>query len=132
MIEPWCTSWSRFVYHHLHHEAIDDTSEWTVDNDGGPMTGANAALPWIVFERDRNQFQRTFPEWKIDVVEPFMPLRYLVSGGLSMRALAPAWSFGLWRWFESALAFTAGKTAMFARIRLERKPDATQSTSEKP
>ena len=31
----------------------------------GPLSSANQALPWIVFERDRATFEREFPEWRI-------------------------------------------------------------------
>ena len=84
------------------------------------MSGANSALPWIVFARDRALFESDFPEWRLDRVEPYMPFRYLLSGGLSLRPLMPGWSFGFWSGVERALAFAAGAAAMFARIRLLR------------
>ncbi len=120
MIEPWCTSWSRFLYGNLHHEEIDvQAREWEAPGTG-PMTGANSALPWIVFARDRALFESGFPEWRLDRVEPYMPFRYLLSGGLSLRPLMPGWSFGFWRGVERGLSFAAGATAMFVRIRLLR------------
>ena len=120
MIEPWCTPWSRFLYGRFHHEQIDvQAREWEAPGTG-PMTGANSALPWIVFARDRALFESDFPQWRLDRVEPYMPFRYLLSGGLSLRQLMPGWSFGFWSGVESALGFAAGTTAMFARIRLLR------------
>ena len=120
MIEPWCTPWSRFLYGGFHHEEIDvHAREWEAPGTG-PMTGANSALPWIVFARDRALFESGFPEWRIDRVEPYMPFRYLLSGGLSLRPLMPGWSFGFWRGVERGLSFAAGATAMFVRIRLVR------------
>ena len=120
MIEPWCTPWSRFLYGRFHHEEIDaHAREWEAPGTG-PMTGANSALPWIVFARDRALFESGFPEWRLDRVEPYMPFRYLLSGGLSLRPLMPGWSFRFWSGVERALGFAAGATAMFARIRLVR------------
>jgi SAM-dependent methyltransferase len=53
MLEPWVSPWSTFVYTHLHHEPFRISSpEWSFPEQG-PLSGANGALPWIVFERDR-------------------------------------------------------------------------------
>ena len=53
-------------------------------------------------------------------VRSFMPLRYLLSGGLSMRSLAPGWSFGIWTTFERMLTPWMRHLAMFALIVLRR------------
>jgi SAM-dependent methyltransferase len=120
MIEPWVTPWSRFVYTRLHHEPFrPDAAEWRLP-PGGPLSAANGALPWILFERDRARFEREFPEWSIRPVELLMPFRYLVSGGVSTRNLMPGWSFGLWRALERALSPWLLQLAMFAQITLRR------------
>ena len=120
MIEPWVTSWSRLVYERLHHEPFQpDVRGWEFWQ-GGPLSGANGALPWIIFHRDRGQFEREFPEWQIREIHPIMPFRYLVSGGVSMRSLMPGWTFGFWRWLETFLRPWMGSLAMFARIVLVR------------
>jgi SAM-dependent methyltransferase len=117
MIEPWVSAWSKFVYTRLHHEPFcPDTRDWSFPATG-PLSGANGALPWIVFQRDRAVFEREFPQWRIETVKPFMPLRYLVSGGVSMRALVPSFSYGAIR----ALERVAGsKLAMFCHVVLRR------------
>jgi SAM-dependent methyltransferase len=121
MIEPWVTPWSRWVYTRLHPEPfLPEASEWEIPA-GGPLSGANGALPWILFQRDRDRFEREAPEWRVRSVEPIMPVRYLVSGGISLRTLAPAASFPLWRGFERALSPVAGRLAMFAHVVLERR-----------
>ena len=120
MVEPWNTAWSRFVYCRLHHEPFDpDAAEWRLV-PGGPLSGANSALPWIVFARDRIRFEREFPMWRLQTVETTMPFRYLLSGGVSLRSLMPGWSFNLWRSAEQALAPWMGRLALFARIVLVR------------
>ena len=50
-----------------------------------------------------------------------MPLRYLLSGGVSMRSLMPGWTFGLWRALEHGLQMFMNQIAMFAYIILIRK-----------
>jgi SAM-dependent methyltransferase len=121
MIEPWVTPWSRWVYTRLHHEPfLPEAREWEIAA-GGPLSSANGALPWILFVRDRERFERTAPEWQIRAIEPLMPFRYLVSGGISLRSLVPAASFPLWRGLERALHPWRGQLAMFARVVLERR-----------
>lgn len=121
MIEPWLTTWSRFVYRYLHHEPVDeDNTSWKIDG-GGPLSSANSALPWILFQRDRAQFEQRFAAWRIEDVRPFMPLRYLVSGGISLRSLMPGWTFGLWRALEALLNPLRQYLGMFAKIVLVRK-----------
>lgn len=101
MIEPWVTPWSKLVYTRMHHEPfVPDAVEWEFPSSG-PLSGANGALPHILFVRDRTQFEREFPMWQIRTVEPMMPFRYLVSGGVSMRSLMPGWSFRWWGGLET-------------------------------
>ncbi len=113
MIEPWVSRWSRLIYTKLHHEPFRPEAQQWEFPPSGPLSGANGALPYIVFERDRAIFEREFPQWRIEKVEPFMPLRYLLSGGVSMRSLAPGFSYGAIRAMES---LTGGAGAMFAHI----------------
>ncbi len=120
MIEPWVTPWSRFVYTRLHYEPFAPESlSWELPTRG-PLSGANEALAWIIFARDRLEFEREFPHWRIELIKPMMPFRYLLSGGLSLRSLAPSWSFGLWRELENILGRWSNQLAMFAQIVLRR------------
>ena len=120
MIEPWFTPWSRLVYTKLHHEPFQPKARAWEFPRKGPLSGANGALPWIIFERDRVQFEHEFPELKIRFIELCMPFRYLVSGGVSMRSLMPGCAFGLWRRIENCLYPWMKTWAMFARIVLVR------------
>lgn len=121
MIEPWITLWSRFVYKRLHHEEIDETAtEWTI-NGRGPLSGANSALPWIIFRRDLTAFVREFPMWRITEIFPFMPFRYLLSGGISMRSLMFGGTYRFWRGFENLLKPWIPRLAMFAKIVMVRE-----------
>ncbi|HEV8581912.1 MAG TPA: methyltransferase domain-containing protein [Thermoanaerobaculia bacterium] len=121
MIEPWVTPWSRLVYTRFHHEPfLPGAQSWDLAA-GGPLSAANGALPWILFQRDRERFKQAAPEWQVRLVRPMMPFRYLVSGGISLKQLVPAGSFPLWRALERALAPFREKIAMFAHIVLERE-----------
>jgi len=121
MVEPWVSPWSRLVYTYLHHEPfLPDATNWEFPRTG-PLSGANGALPWIMFERDRAQFEREFPGWHIVSIKTTMPFRYLVSGGISLKNLAPSWSFGLWKRFEWLFKPWNDKVGMFAEIILARQ-----------
>jgi SAM-dependent methyltransferase len=120
MIEPWVSTWSRQVYQRLHHEPFrPDAAAWEFPSSG-PLSSANGALPWLVFERDRRQFEREFPTWQVQNVVLMMPMRYLVSGGISLRSLMPGWSFPAWRQAEALLQPWMKHLAMFAIIVLQR------------
>ena len=122
MIEPWVTGWSRFIYRRFHSEPFrPDAEQWEFPATG-PLSGANGALPWMMFVRDRVRFDREFPKWCIASIEPLMPFAYLLSGGVSMRALCPGWMYRPWRAFERALGGAGRRAAMFALITLERRP----------
>jgi hypothetical protein len=120
MIEPWVTPWSRFVYTRLHHEPFEpENPSWELPSSG-PLSGANDALPWIIFARDRIKFEQEFPQWQIEMIKPFMPFSYLLSGGVSLRGLAPGWSFEMWRHLEKLIGRWSNQLAMFAQIVLRR------------
>ncbi len=121
MIEPWNTRWSRFVYTKLHHEPFNPASPTWVFESGGPLSGANGALPWIVLERDHERLRSEFPEIELTELHPIMPIRYLLSGGVSMRALLPNWSFPLVKTLERTCQPAMASLAMFAHITLARR-----------
>ena len=120
MIEPWVTPWSRFVYKRLHYEPFDpEAVDWSFPSSG-PLSGANGAVPWIVFDRDRAKFDTRFPELAIEQVRPFLPFRYLVSGGVSMRSLMPGFTHRAWASFEESLRSPWPSLGMFAFVSLRR------------
>jgi len=120
MIEPWVTSWSKIVYTRLHHEPFEPNSaEWTFPPQG-PLSGANNAMPWIVFERDRAKFEAEFPELSVKTIRPFMPFRYLVSGGVTMRNLMPGFTHGAWLGLENLLKNQMSRLGLFAFVAIRR------------
>ncbi len=116
MIEPWNTPWSAWVYRRLHHEPFDPAAPAWEFPSSGPLSGANGALPWIIFERDAAVFAREFPQLVVCRKEAFMPFRYLLSGGVSIRSLAPGWSYPAWKAFEALLTPWMPRLGMFAVI----------------
>ncbi|CAI8335785.1 MAG: Uncharacterised protein [Flavobacteriia bacterium] len=82
------------------------------------MSGANGALPWIVFERDRDRLSQEFPDLKVDSIQYRNPLLYLLSGGVSFKQLLPDISYSLVNWLDRALPRIVPGFSMFTRIEL--------------
>jgi len=106
LIEPYYGPLASVVFKRLFASEDFDKAMpgWRTDATD-PMHGANQALSYIVFERDRARFQREFP--RLQIVETFPLenyLRYLLSGGLNFRQLVPSFTEPALRALEAALA----------------------------
>jgi SAM-dependent methyltransferase len=123
-IEPWVTPFSRLIYGRFHHEPFMPAAQDWEFPTSGPLSGANGAMPWMIFQRDRAAFQCEFPKWEIVTLRPFMPFRYVLSGGVSMRSLMPGFSFGFWRGVEAMLDPFRDQLAMFVQITLRRRENS--------
>lgn len=119
MIEPWVTSWSRIIYGWLHHEPFaPESASWRLP-ESGPLSGGNDALPWIIFQRDRDYFHKV-TNLKVKLIEEIMPFRYLLSGGVSLRNLLPTWTIRPFTLLEKSIPpRMMKKTAMFAIVVVE-------------
>lgn len=120
MIEPYNSFWSRFIYQHFHHETFDpEMSGWKI-TESGPLSGANGALPWIIFERDLQIFNSKFPNLKVTTLKPHTPFRYLLSGGLSVFQLLPDFTYKPVTFLEKKLSGLNRKLGMFVTVELKK------------
>jgi len=119
MIEPANTPWNRFIHRNFHHEPFDPRAGWTVSGNG-PLTSANDALAWIVFTRDRARFEKEFPLLKIKSLRRHSPFRFLISGGVTLRPLLPAFAHRPLTWCETLLSPLAPLLAMYQTVVLEK------------
>lgn len=119
MIEPANTAWSRFIFKKFHHEAFDTESGWEL-GEGGPVSHGNGALPWIIFRRDRKVFEDEFPCLRIAGMCNHTPLRYLLSGGLTLRQLVPSFAYPAVKAVEYALTPLRDILGMFQTIEIEK------------
>lgn len=109
------------IYRHAHHEPYrPEAQEWKFESTG-PLSGANGALAWIVFERDREKFEKLFPKLRIARFEPHSPLRYWVSGGLRKWSLVPGWGFGIATALDRTLIRLSRRFGSFVDIELVRE-----------
>jgi len=120
MIEPANTFFSRLIYKFFHQEPFDPKAGWELDTNG-PLSSANIAIPWIVFQRDRAIFEQEFPNLKISELYQHTPFRYLISGGVTVRQLLPNFTYRYVKLFERILQPFNNYLGMFMTIVLERK-----------
>lgn len=128
MVEPWNNPWAAWVYRTLHHEPFDpDAAEWAL-RGAGPLSRANGALPWILTVRDADRFRAKHPQFSPARIRPIMPFAYLLSGGVSLRSLAPGFAYRLCRHVERIIG--ERRYGMFAEICFTRRADTRETPAE--
>ncbi len=109
------------VHRYLHHEPFDPkATEWGFPSSG-PLSGANGAQAWIIFKRDRAEFEHRFPALKLLGYTPHSPLRYWAIGGLKAWCLIPGWAFGVATWLDRSLCGLWPNLGSFVDIELAKK-----------
>ncbi|MFN8255430.1 MAG: class I SAM-dependent methyltransferase [Bacteroidales bacterium] len=119
MIEPANSIFGRFIYKNFHHEPFYPKGTWKIEPTG-PLSGANGALPWIVFERDRKKMEKLFPSLKIISIRYHSPFIYLFSGGVSYKQILPSKLYPLVKFIDNILTFFSKHFSMFVSIRLQK------------
>ena len=106
LLEPYHGPIASLLYKRLFHsEGFDRNYPSWETPATGPMNGANQALSYIVFKRDRAIFEEKYPHLEIVLEEPVGNyLRYLLSGGLNFRQLCPDLATNLIRLLEKLLS----------------------------
>lgn len=121
MVDQYLGWISRPVLKYLHHEPFHpQATEWAFP-EGGPLSSANGALAWMVFERDREKFQKLFPTLQVARYQPHSPLRYWLSGGLKSWSLAPGFLFPLWTALDQILVKLTPRLASFVNIEVVKR-----------
>ena len=121
MIEPANTLWSMFIYKNFHHELFDPEAQWGL-KEPGPVSHGNGAMPWIIFSRDRQIFEKEFPRLRIVRMRNHTPLRYLLSGGLTLRQLMPSFTYPLIKAIEYIMSAINNLLGMFQTCLLYTSP----------
>jgi SAM-dependent methyltransferase len=89
MIDVAHTPLARFLFGRFDTEDYESKrTEWELDLQR-PLGGANQALTWMVFQRDRKTFDVSFPEFRVECIERLPWLGYMLSGGVTRRNLVP-------------------------------------------
>lgn len=110
----------------LHHEPYDDkVLEWSF-HPRGPLSGANGALPWIVFRRDQKIFEARYPLLEINSFEPKAPLMYWLAGGLKSWTLVPEALYLCVKLLDSFLLKVSKRFGSFVAIEIIKRPERWQ------
>lgn len=123
LVEPYHGPLAAAFYARLFETESFDRTQVTWDDAGRTiMHGANQALSYIVFERDRALFEQRCPTLEIVAQEPLTSWpRYLLSGGLNFRQLVPTRSERLLRGLEHLLAPASRWLALHHVVALRRR-----------
>jgi SAM-dependent methyltransferase len=119
MVEPANSLWGRFIYKNFHLEPFRPEGDWSLQS-AGRLSGANSALPWIVFVRDNEKFRNKFPELHIESIEYKYPLSYLLSGGVSRKQFLPDFTFSAIKFIDQLLPKISQQLSMFMVIKITR------------
>jgi SAM-dependent methyltransferase len=123
LIEPYYGPFaSAFFRRAFDSEGFDPRQPGWATPSTGPMRGANQALSYIVFVRDAAEFARKHPALEIVERRPLTNWgRYLLSGGVNFRSLAPGWSDPVLRAGEAIVSPLARWLALHHLIVLRRR-----------
>jgi SAM-dependent methyltransferase len=106
MLDPYYGPFAKFLFKRLFKtEGFDKEFPLWETPPSSPMYGANQALSYIIFVRDRVEFERKYPLLKIvhkQTVGNY--LKYLLSGGLNFRQILPDRLTGLVSLLEKILS----------------------------
>ena len=119
MIEPFNSFLSRFVFQNFHNETFDPNGKWVIKEKGN-LSGANGALPWIIFDRDFAKYQKQFPGLRLISIKPHTPLSYLFSGGFSLPQILPSFLYQSIIKLEKMISPWNKNLGLFSTIVLEK------------
>ena len=129
LIEPYYGPLASIVFTRLFaSESFDKHMRGWRSSAAGPMVGANQALSYVVFIRDRVRFEREVPGFELVASFPLGNyVRYLLSGGLNFRQLAPNAAVPALEAVEMVLRPFRRALALHHVIVLRRRPPARAS-----
>lgn len=94
--EPYFSFLSKFIYVHLHHELTDlGIQEPTLSKIEGPLSSANIALPFLIFENRWDAPLYEVYSRSDQVYTHFTSLSYMVTGGISKALRVPHFIYRL-------------------------------------
>jgi len=114
----WLSYW---IYRYAHHEPfVPGTVKWSFETTG-PLSGANGALCWIIFFRDRACFEKKFRILRIERISLHSPFCYWLAGGLKSWSLLPASLFDFASRVDELVAHAVPQLSSFVTVELRRE-----------
>ena len=127
ILDPYCSPLSYRAYRLLHHERTDLDADAFADDAqaaAAPMH-SNQARTTLVFFRERDEFERRWPELSIVERRLLALFLYPLSGGFGQRALLPA---PLYRPLEALERALSARARPRRRLSLPRRARAALSS----
>lgn len=119
LIEVAHTPLARFLFKNFHHEPYDDKRlTWIMLPKWNTET-SNQAQSWIMFVRDRKQFEQAFP-FKVEAIELLPWFAYLIGGGVTRKQRCPRFLEPLIFWLDKKLTWLNPLCALHWHIRLRK------------
>jgi SAM-dependent methyltransferase len=126
MVEPAITWGSTLFYRLLHHEPVrmsaDPLTSGTPDPRRDP-NDSNQAIPTLIATRDRDRFERLFPNLKIYRVVWFSFATYPLSGGFKRWSLIPQGLAPYTLRLERSIEEVVGRFSAFRMMLIVEKTD---------
>ena len=123
MIEVAHTPFARLFFGNFHHEPYHDgCQEWSFAQKDS-MMDCNQALAWMVFVRDRAEFEKRYPALKIERLALIPWFTYFFSGGVTSPYLIPHFMNGLLIGIEKLLEPFAPVFSLHWQICIRKKDE---------
>lgn len=102
MIDVARSPFAKFLFSNLHPEPYNDKAkEWDFTQQDS-MLDSNQALTWMVFKRDKDMFDKKFPNMKLEKIEYLPWLSYLLSGGVTRKRILPKGFDSVVHWIDNS------------------------------
>ena len=104
LIEPHYGILANYFYKNLHESEHFNKKQNGWNESDAELSGANQALSYIIFQRDKALFLNRYNNLQIVHHKPLSNyIQYFMSGGLNFRQLSPSYSLSLLKLFETVL-----------------------------
>ena len=116
MVEPMITPISSIFYNFFHPEPVDMSADPLKGGDLSPDRDpfdANQAIPTLLFAKNKEKFEKKFPDLCIKNIKPLSIIAYPMSGGFRRWSLMPSVIVPFMLATESLLLPFVGKLMAF-------------------
>ena len=104
LIEPHYGLLANYFYRNLHESEHFNKEQNGWDESDTVLPGANQALSYVIFKRDKSIFLNRYNNLQIVYHKPLSNyIQYFMSGGLNFRQLSPSYTLPLLKTFEIVL-----------------------------
>jgi SAM-dependent methyltransferase len=124
MVEPAITWGSTLFYRLLHQEPVRTSADPLIEGIPDPQRdpyNSNQAIPTLIATRDRDRFERSFPNLKIRHVVWFSLATYPLSGGFKRWCLIPQQLAPYALRFERSIEGAVGRFSAFRMMLIVEK-----------